>query len=246
MARERHLNNAPIVEAIIDFRVMLSPDFDPKIFASIKENLHTKYPKVQVGHMISGSIKIKDDKPIIEPPEDMGIKGYKFTSDDGKEVAQFRIDGFTFSRLHPYTKWEQVLEEAKRLWKLYASKASPKAINRIAVHYINRLDIPSPVEDFADYLTSPPVLPSRLPQELSQYLFRLVIHENELSAGIVQTLVKSPKKKHIGIIMDIDVFKASKGGINEDGIWPTFDRLRELKNRIFFNLITEKTARLFE
>jgi len=246
VARKRYLKNAPIVEAIIDFRVRLPDGFDPQEFSSLKKDLSSKYPKMEKGRMITGSIKIKDDKPIVEPPTDMGIKGYRFTSRDEKEVVQFRIDGFTFSRLQPYTKWEQVLDEAKRLWELYRSKASPQAVDRIAVHYINRLDIPSPLRDLGDYLTAPPVLPETLPQELSQYLLRLLVHENDLAAGIIQALVKSPKRAHIGIILDIDVFKVSEGGINDESIWPTFDRLRELKNRIFFGLITEETTRLFE
>ncbi len=228
---------------MIDFRVRLPVGFDPEEFSSLKKDLSDKYPKTEKGKLITGSIKIKDGKPVVEPLVDKGIQGYRFTSRDKKEVAQFRIDGFTFSRLYPYTKWEQVLDEAKRLWELYRSKASPQAVNRIAVHYINRLDIPSPL---GDYMAVSPVLPETLPQGFSQYLLRLQVNEKDLAAGIIQALVKSPKEAHLGIILDIDVFKVSAGGIKEENIWPTFDRLRELKNRIFFGLITEKTARLFE
>lgn len=248
MARERYLKNAPIVEAIIDFRVRLPVGFNPEEFSSLRKELSRKYPKIEKGQLITGSIEIKADKPIVkvEPAEDKGIQGYRFTSRDGKEVAQFRIDGFTFSRLHPYTKWEQVLDEAKRLWELYSLKASPQVVERIAVRYINRLDIPLPLRDLEDYLTASPVLPKTLPQKLSQFLIRLVVHEEDLVAGIIQTLVKSPKPEHLGIILDIDVFKENVGGISDENIWPTMDRLRALKNRIFFKLITEETARLFE
>lgn len=248
MTKVRHLKNAPIVEAIIDFRARLPVGFEPKEFSSLKKDLSRKYPKTEKGRLIAGSIEIKGDKPIVkvEPAEDKGIRGYRFTSKDGKEVAQFRIDGFTFSRLHPYTKWEQVLDEAKRLWELYSLKASPEVVERVAVRYINRLDIPLPPRNLEYYLTASPVLPKTLPQELSQFLIRLVVHEEDLVAGIIQTLVASPKPEHIGIILDIDVFKEKVGGMSDENIWPTFNRLRALKNRIFFELITEETARLFE
>ncbi len=42
---------------------------------------------------------------------------------DRLNVAQFRRDGFTFNRLRPYTKWEEIRPEALRLWQLYTAKA---------------------------------------------------------------------------------------------------------------------------
>ena len=245
MARPRHLKNAPIIEAIIDFRVRLPVEFDAEGFSSLREDLSDKYPKIEKGRVITGSIKIKGDKPIVETTEDTGIKGYRFTSRDKKEVAQFRIDGFTFSRLQPYTKWESVLDEARRLWELYSLKSSPQVVERISVQYINRIDIPSK-SDLEEYFTASPVLPKKLPQELSQFFTRLVVHEKDLTASIIQTLVQSPKSEHIGIILDINVLKENVKGISEKSIWSTMKRMREFKNRLFFALITEKTARLFE
>ena len=182
----------------------------------------------------------------IEPPADKGFAGYRFTSQDKKEVAQFRIDGFTFSRLSPYTKWIEVINEAKLLWQSYRSKAQPQIINKISVHYINRLDIPLPIRDFEDYLTASPSLPKALPQALSEFLVRLVVHDDDLTAGIIQTITRSPKAEHLGIIIDIDAFKSDKKGIKDKDIWKEFSRLHELKNRIFFELITNKCVRLFK
>jgi len=244
MARPRHLKNVPIIEAIIDFRVRLPVEFDAKEFSSLREDLSDKYTKIEKGRIV-GSIKVKDDKPVVEPPKDTGIKGYWFTSRNKKEVAQFRIDGFTFSRLQPYTKWESVLDEAKRLWELYSLKSSPQVVERISARYINRIDIPSK-SDLEEYFTASPVLPKKLPQELSQFFTRLVVHEKDLAASIIQTLVQSKKPEHIGVILDINVLKENVKGISDKSIWSTMKRMREFKNRIFFELIKEKTARLFE
>jgi uncharacterized protein (TIGR04255 family) len=246
VVKTKHLKKAPIVEAIIDFRVKLPSDFISQKFASFKKKLSPKYTKMEKSRIMTSSIKIQDDKPIIEPLKDKGIGGYKFTSRDKKEVAQFRIDGFTFSRLHPYTRWEEVLDEAKRLWQLYSLKAQPQVINRISVHYINRIDIPLPVGDLEEYFTASPMLPKTLPQKLNEFFTRLIVREKDLHAGIIQTDIDSPKKNHAGFIIDIDVFKSSKSGISEKEIWQIFERLHELKNRIFFELITEKTVRLFK
>lgn len=245
LAKQRHLNNAPIIEAIIDIRINAPSGFNPQIFSSLPDELSKQYPKREDGKLITGSIEIKNNRPIA-PLKEKGIQGYRYASEDEKIIAQFRVDGFTLSHLQPYTNWEFIISHAKPLWEYYLSKVSPQSITRVASRYINRLDLPLPIEDFGDYLTSPPYLPDSLPQELINFIIRLIVREEELSANITQTMVESPKRGHNGIIIDVDAYKANESGIREEDILPTLEKLRELKNRIFFGVITEKTARLFE
>lgn len=246
MAKQRYLRNAPIIEAIIDFRVKLPSGFNPEDFLSLSREVSDRYPKNEPRRIFTGAFGIKEDKPFIEKPEMKGIQGYIYKSEDERNIAQFRIDGFTFSRLDPYTEWESVLSEAKSLWEIYSSKSLPELISRIAVRYINRLDLPLPMQGFEKYLTAPPPIPESLPQETSQFLTKIVIHEADITANIIQALTKSPKPEHIGVILDIDVYRADKLGIDESSVWSEFARLREMKNRIFFGSITENVARLYE
>lgn len=246
MAIKRHLNNAPIIEAIIDFRTKLPATFEVTRFSSLKQMLNESYPQMEESRAFETGVKVKG-KQIQQILEDKGLQGYLFRSGDGKNVVQFRQYGFTFSRLKPYTNWQDVLREAKRLWKLYVNEASPDIITRIAVRYINQLDIPLPIHDFKEYLTSPPVVPEGLPQDVSHFLTKVTICDERLDimAHIIQVLGKSSKPEHIAIILDIDVFKQRETGFKELEIWQTFKQFRDLKNRIFFDSITEKTARLF-
>ena len=247
MARQRHLRNAPIVEAIVDFRVKLPAKFEVKTFASIKEKLGDSYPQMEERREIEAGIKVKG-KRVEHIVEEKGLQGYFFRSHDGKNVTQFRKDGFTFSRLKPYTNWQDVLAEAKNLWKLYKNRASPDLVTRIAVRYINQLDIPLPIEDLSKYLNSPPTIPQKLPQELCQFLTRVTIRDPKLDirAHIIQALERGSKRDNVTIFLDIDVFKQKESGFEEREIWQTFKQFRDLKNRIFFDSITETSVRLFE
>jgi uncharacterized protein (TIGR04255 family) len=247
MARQRHLNKAPIVEAIIDFRVKLASDFDVTKLASLKETLLVDYPVVQERRAFEAGVEVAG-KQVQQMFEDKGLLGYLFRSGDEKNVAQFRRDGFTFSRLKPYTEWETVLAEAKRLWTLYSVKAAPELTTRIAVRYINQLPIPLPIQDFADYLTAPPRVPETLPQEVSHFMTRVVVCDaaTDIRANIIQALQSTAKPEYATIVLDVDVFKQRESGFEESEIWSTFEQLRELKNRIFFDSISEKTAGLFE
>jgi len=247
MAKGRHLNNAPIVEAIIDFRVKLPSGYNVTEFSSLKETLSKSYPQMDESWAFEGGIMVKN-KQIEQIVKDKGLRGYFFKSSDGKNVAQFREDGFTLSRLKPYSNWETVLAEAKKLWALYLRTAPPELVTRLATRYINRMDIPLPINDFGQYLTAPPIIPESLPQDVSRYLTRVTIRDPdfEIKANIIQALEKSSKPGYVAIILDIDVYKQMETGFSENQIWPIFENLRNLKNRIFFDSITEETARLFE
>lgn len=248
MARKRHLSNAPISEAVIDFRVKLPLKFDLERFSSLEEVLGPAYPNKETKWEYAGEVQFVKGQ-LQQAIQHANLTGYIYRSGDGKDVAQFRRDGFTFSRLRPYSEWETVLTEAKRLWRLYADRASPEmVITRLAVRYINELNIPLPIHDFADYLTAPPTIPENLPQAVRHFMTRVVICDeaSDIQANIIQALQKGKKPEEAIIILDIDVYKEQETGFEESTIWPTFEQLRQLKNDIFFDSITEDTARLFE
>ena len=249
MATHRHLANAPITEAIIDLRVRMPSDFDPSIFSSLKEDLQDRYPHAFPLKIAKWDLAIEDDKAVQTVVDEGRLFGYRFESDDKKNVAQFRSDGFTFSRLKPYTDWEHVIHEARGLWSLYATIASPESVVRIATRYINRLDIPLPIHDFSHYLTSPPQLPQSLPQCVSSFLTRIVIRDPQfdIAANIIQAFEPNVEAtNYVIMIVDIDAYKAVDFSPDEPRMWDDFARLRDMKNRIFFESITEDAARLFE
>jgi len=170
MAKQRHLKNAPITEAIIDFRTKLPAIFNVKEFLSLKETFCDRFPKIQERRFIKSGFKINKGVPVSEEPKEEGIHGYFFKPTDDKKVVQFRINGFTFSLLKPYTSWEDFRNEAKDLWKFFVNITSPENVTRIAVRYINHMDIPLPVTNFSEYLTAPPNVPENLPGGISSFL----------------------------------------------------------------------------
>lgn len=245
MAEQRHLTHAPIVEAILDFRVKLRPAFDVTAFTSLKETLHD-YPYMEDKRLIVTGFGVAG-KQVQSSLEDKGLVGYFFKSHDEKNIVQFRKDGFTFSRLYPYTEWALVSADAKRLWELYRATAMPEEVTRVALRYINKLSIPLPIRDFDEYLNAPPAIPKTLPQELSQFMTRVVIRDpgTDIQANIIQALQQGDTPEVVTIILDIDVSR-QRASFEEGEIWSTFEQLHILKNRIFFDSITERAAILYE
>lgn len=245
MAEPRHLASAPITEAVIDFRVKLSPSFQAEEFLSLEKELAERYPTFKRLQEFRQTIEIKEI-PITESMTK--LRGVRLESSEGRNVVQFRIDGFTFSRLKPYTRWEEVFAEAMEVWQLYKAKALPELVTRLAVRYINHMQLPLPIIELSEHLTSAPRIPADLPQEISNVLTRVVVNAPEIaaSANITQALEQSVRPDHITLLLDIDAFKRVEMEVGSDNISIILQQLRHLKNRIFFGLITEKTARLYE
>ena len=246
MVKIRHLKAAPIIEAIIDIRTRLPKhvDFDSH-YSELKKELSTKFKKIEKAKLAAGSIEIKDGKPIIGSKKNTETNGYRFTSKTTKEVVQFRKDGFTYSKLKPYTDWISVKREATALWDLYKTMFRPELVEKISLEYINRIDLPASC-DLEIYFTAAPKLPKSLPQTLNYFYYQMLVEEKDLKVDITQTPIPINKEDYFGYILDIDVFKKDEKGIDEQTIWQNFNKMRALKNKIFFKFIKDEAVVMFE
>ncbi|MFL5801682.1 MAG: TIGR04255 family protein, partial [Roseiflexaceae bacterium] len=218
MKAKLHYSRSPLTEALIDIRVAL-PDGTPvETLASMQAGQETLYPQRRKRVQFAGQFSVNAEEPsgITSQVHD----GYIFSSEDGRQVVQARLDGFTFSRLAPYENWESFQGEARRLWKVYRSIARPETITRLAVRYINHLNLPLPIEDFNHYLRTIPEISSDLPQSLSGYFMQLQIPQPDLQAMLIlnEALLESTIEDNITILLDIDIFRDTDIPNDEEGV----------------------------
>jgi uncharacterized protein (TIGR04255 family) len=242
------LRNAPITEALIDFRIKIKEGFDVGQIEKLYDVISGEYPDKKARHRLEGRFEFKKGEKPISLSNEI-VDEFVFTSTDQKQVFQARIDGFTFNRLKPYDKWESFRDEAVKLWRLFKELISPEIV-RVGLRYINKFDIPlfpQPLRDFNEYLTAAPIVPEGLPQGVSSFLTRVVIQNPEIDAAaiITQAFEQIIDPKFIPIILDIDTFK-QKDRIDEEEAWQDLEELRQFKNEIFFSSITERTKELFK
>lgn len=251
MTKQRHLKNAPIIEALIDIQVKLPSNINISNIDAIHERISTQYPKKI--ERIKGNFIFQIANNSVPPSSDLSIIGYMCSSTDEKQIVQIRLDGFTFSRLKPYASWEDLRDEARRLWEIYTDVAKPEQITRLAVRYINRLELPLPLK-FNQYLVAPPIIPPDLPQAVSSFLSRIVIpiQNTKITTVITQALEPPTSEKIVPIILDIDVFEELTKMIVEDReqnaklIWDKLEQFRNTKNQTFFASLTEEAINLWD
>jgi uncharacterized protein (TIGR04255 family) len=191
---------------------------------------------------------LRIDAGRILPPSatDLGFGGLVFASPDGSRLAQFRKDGFTLNQLKPYSGADTLILESLRLWEFYRELASPVAVIRVAMRYINSLDLPyGPRDDFGKFLTAPPEMPEGTPQLVSSFLTRMVAHDPPDTVIVTQTLEHSGESGPSSVTLDIDAFLADNLPADRGSLEATLRRLRVLKNSVFFALLTDKALEMY-
>ena len=250
MVETTRFPNAPITEALLDIRVKLPTQTDLAKLATFHDAIKQKYPSKHERMAWRGHIEIQAS-PVAQVSQSAagGPDGYSFTSIDGRQVVQARLDGFTFSQLKPYDKWITLRDEAQELWQHYVRIASPETVTRVALRYINRIEIPLPMRDFKDYILTTPEIAPDLPQGLGSFFMRLVIPDPKAQAVAIVTETMEPideSRNRLPLIFDIDVFRMAAFNIQDNAMWEAFEYLHDLKNDIFFKSITVKAKELFQ
>lgn len=250
MANPRHLDRAPIVEAVIDFRARTAAGLRMEELSDLGQQLRTLYRNEgdEIA-LLEWAIRREPGKGAVSNETDHGKIGFRFTSADGKHVLQFRKDGFTLSRLAPYPDWSTFFGEATRAFQRYCEIGQIEAIHRIAVRYINRMALPArEVGDFSAFLTAPPPFPKEIPAFMNHFLTQVQVQEagSLAQATVTQTIQQGQQTpEFVPVILDIDVFQSGNFPITASVLLGNLAPLRDFKNRLFFASITEKTADLF-
>jgi len=238
--------NPPIKEAIFDIRIdsLGKPLLDEieKIHLLILKDFPNKKKQINV----TGKFELKEGTPV-RNETGSAVRGFIFSSVNNCLQVQFQLDGFTLNMLKPYSEWDEFSTEAFRLWKIYQDNFEPNAISRIALRYINRIEIPFPFGDFQEYISNMPPIPACLPQTFQNFFMQIQVPCDTVGTGIVLTETIEPLVKNfLPFILDIDAYKTDNISKDIETLKANFDSLRDLKNQVFEKCITEKTQKLFD
>lgn len=222
------------------------PDYH--LFEKLHEEIKDDFPKKQVIKWGQFSMNMQEQEPVIQTAS--GEHGYRFDSADGTKVVQFRADGFSYSKLKPYTGWDDFSGEAKKLLELYLKVTNPVSANRIALRYINLIEVPEKVFKLDKYFTISPTIPDALPQAVVGYLNRIVLKDDTDGAtGVLTQTVDAQQVATVSgtpFIFDIDVFFENIAiDPKTDEFWEKFKPLRDLKNKMFDSGLTTITKEMF-
>jgi uncharacterized protein (TIGR04255 family) len=244
-----HFPKAPIVEALIDIQVTFPSPIDLAQLEGFHRAIQNEYPLKQRRVKWESEIRVEEPEP--QQTVQRGPEGFMFRSKDGQRLVQVRQDGYTFNWLKPYSTWAEFRDQARMHWDRYKSTYHPKTINRLGLRYINRIEIPLPFSDFREFVKTAPEVASGLPQGLSAFFMRCEAPDNarRILAVITETMqapIDDESGKRLPLIFDIDVVDPT---VYDDPatskVWQKLEEMREYKNEVFFQSITDRAKEMF-
>jgi uncharacterized protein (TIGR04255 family) len=243
------------VEAVIDLRVLLPSDFSIENLADFQTRLARNYSKPQEIFQDSATITFSQGNAASVAQAARDRLGLRFRRADGKRVLQTRVNGFAFSAMAPYDGWSQCSSEARELWGLYKEVTRPMTVTRVAVRYINRIDLPVPADEQAEplrletYFATYPQITERLRfNAFSGFIMQLQVPQPDIESMLLinQRLVDRPSPEVVSVVLDFDLFRVGEWDAQDDGpIWDFLEVLHDRKNEAFEASITEDARRLF-
>lgn len=242
-----HLPHAPIVEAVIEIRARAEAAWEePAVVTELKAHL-PDYPTLDSHRAFQHELKVGPGQESHHTLRDLGWRGLRFKSADGRQVAQFNHDGFLFSRLRPYQRWEQLKDEGLRLWELHAALAKPSEIQRLGLRYINRMVLGPQEVRFEDYLR-----PRAQPPQGLNLPFQGFFHHDVLAvpghAYAINIIRTSQPPQELGsegmaLILDIDVYTTQPFELRRVELDHRLAEMRWLKNKVFFGSVTKNALK---
>lgn len=244
------LLNPPIVEAVLDVECDLPPG---QKLAALEgpalERLRDRYPKFHTQFVQEHQIAATPGGPP-EVSVRHGVQAFQFLQDDEKQLVQVRVQGFSFNRLSPYTSLDDYLPEIERVWRLYAGLAAPVQVRLIRLRYINRILLPftGGSINLDDFFKVGPRLPDEENLTFTGFFNQHTAVEVQTGHQINIVLTSQPPQgDKLPVIFD-NCVTATETGEPENWEWilTKIQSLRDLKNRIFKNTLTEICLNLFQ
>ncbi|MCC6929956.1 MAG: TIGR04255 family protein [Gemmatimonadaceae bacterium] len=247
MADYETLPHAPLTEALIDFGVSAEFPIDLDALSQFGERIANRYPGRTIMHAVRSEFALTPTGVVPRPGGTSATQnGYRFQSADATQVVQARTDGIAISRLRPYRDWGSLVAEARDIWEAYAEATGVPHVSRLALRYINRIEVPLPFSDFKEYFLTIPEVGTGIPQGLAAFFMRLTIPFEQIGAVAIinQTIdVSVDPRDRLPVIFDIELNRIGK--VEGAEIWRMLESLRAAKNQVFFRSLTPKCLELF-
>ncbi len=245
----RQLTKPPIIEAVFDFDCDLRPDWS--IAACVEEAkaaFSLGYPKLRIKHFHEQLIEnLESSAPQFSYSQ--GISALQFLQEDERQVVQVRAEGFTLNRLTPYPGFVSIVAELGMRWHQYAAVAKPVEVQQIRLRYINRIPLPIDQGDLriSDWILGVSTLPTSagmIPQRFVSQHVAVDAVGHEVTVVVANQAREGDK---LAVVLDLT---AKAEGPYDPTDWPALrqrlEALRQVKNRIFDGMLTERCRELFQ
>ena len=240
------LKNAPIAESILQIRFENSDDILNRyelFYNAIISDFNSKNER----YTFSKTFKLEEDKEsnYLQNETFKKLDSILFFNEDNTKSIIISNDYYSFHFINKYSNWMEFKKLSEKYWDIFNSIYDLKIIPKISLRYINKIKLNLPVK-FEDYFNVSNMGGDSLEYDLYDFFTKYLIYSKKYDSFANIVLAKDNsynENDKFEIVLDIDAFKELEVNHN---IWELFEHLRGLQNEVFFNVLTERTIKLFE
>lgn len=236
LKRVKTLANAPIVEALAQINYESGrPVGDTELQTYLKP--------------FSGYRSEELNQVQVAPPSPPTVQryGYRLANETASELIQITRDFFALSRTAKYKNWPDFRTQLQLGFAKFLAEANVTNVNRLALRYTNRFQIPREIGSIKDFLNIYPEM-----GDLSQNKPETLILQSTMPisaidgrANVIVRLDRTADDNSI-VVLDIDVFMTGKFKPAVEDLLVGFDKLRAIKNDIFLKSLKDDAIKTFD
>jgi len=235
------LQNAPIVEAVIQFNAPPTKHLEPAALRKLLEELCAGYT---IGDQVQFEAGLTGLPSNLEVRQKTQWDGFRLTSEDGKHICQWKRNCLVVSRLKPYVSWPEFLLVAMPFWDLYRETFECQLIEGIGVRFISQIPLREG-EKPSHFVQQVPLPLKGLGLRSESFFHQDTIpiggypFEVRLNRAMQPAAESSGSKRQL--IVDIDVSTTIAVTLAE--LETMLNQMRYIKNKVFFAYMKDAEQR---
>lgn len=247
MSNYIELTNPPVAVALFQLKFN-SENIRVEDFGICDASVRAKFPIR--GHNMSVGINLQNasiplGKSNIKGISEAKLRSFLYTTKEQKEKLELSEGTITFIDETKYSGWKQFKNKVLNTLSLLADVLDNVEVSRVSIRFINRFELPdfTTPQDYVTTIISNSTGETTYP--IRQYGFRLQydIPETNIYA-IVNQNVETSTNDTYSYVLDIDVLDRQSILFQLDTISDNLEKIRDVKNTLFFESITQKTIDL--
>ena len=236
------LENAPIVEAVLQFNAPPSVPFEQGELKSMLEGRFADF-KLQPQMQHESGFRGSPDGNV-EMHHKSHWDGFRLNSNDGKYICQWKRNALVFSRLEPYETWPKLFEAAKPFWDAYREKGSPEIIEGIGVRFISQIPLKEN-EKPSKYVQQlpPPLKGLGLRADSFFHQDTIPLKGYPYEVRLIRAMQPAAEKTGSRRVLIVDIDVSTTRAVSFDQLDHALSEMRYIKNKVFFTYMKDADQR---
>lgn len=244
--KRRIYKDPPLIEALCEFQFVPDQPWDWTIPGLFYREVDSEFPIRRQSNPfqveVSAGTEISFAPNVISNAERM-----QFVRQDGGALIQIGPNTLAVNHLKPYSSWENFKQMIGRALNVYRKVASPQAISRIGLRYINRLEFPGLQSvDIESFLLAAPAVPSVVPQVFSSWMQRVEIPFEEANGllALQSSSLREEGQQNVAFLLDLDFISLRAELVTLDSAMNWVERAHDEVEKTFEACITDEARQL--